>query len=198
VFGGTILGELGFSEDSRENAPVCRWVQQGTVLDVMPFDEKIFGFSNRWYGAAMEESETISVERGLEIHTITAPYFIATKLEAFKGRGEGDFFGSHDLEDLISVVDGRATLLQEVQSRKFELRASIGAEIKALMDMPGFLDALPAYLLPDALSQSRITTILQRLEQLATMSVELSCSVNTSPDLAIFAVRKAHDFRTPD
>src|ERR1700682_5225818 len=50
-----------------------------------------------------------------EIRVVTAAFFVATKLEAFKGRGKGDFFGSRDLEDLISVVDGRATLVAEIQ-----------------------------------------------------------------------------------
>lgn len=41
---------------------------------------------------------------------------IATKIEAFKGRGRGDFFASHDLEDLIFVMDGRSTIVEEVQT----------------------------------------------------------------------------------
>ena len=51
----TVFGErlraLGLSEDTSEDAPLCRWVQSGTILDVMPLDEKILGFSNRWYPA---------------------------------------------------------------------------------------------------------------------------------------------------
>ena len=39
----------GFSEDSSEAAPLCRWVCEGMKLDVMPTDERILGFSNRWY-----------------------------------------------------------------------------------------------------------------------------------------------------
>ena len=44
---------------------------------------------------------------------VTAPVFLATKLEAFRGRGQGDFLFSHDLEDLMAVVDGRAALVEE-------------------------------------------------------------------------------------
>ncbi len=43
------LRNLGFAEDVSEGAPICRWRQQNTVLDVMPLDPKILGFSNRWY-----------------------------------------------------------------------------------------------------------------------------------------------------
>jgi hypothetical protein len=33
--------------------------------------------------------------------------FVATKLEAFASRGGGDFLTSHDLEDVLNIVDGR-------------------------------------------------------------------------------------------
>jgi len=55
---GDRMRRLGFSEDTSEGAPVCRWVQGGMILDVMPLDERILGFSNRWYKAAMEASVT--------------------------------------------------------------------------------------------------------------------------------------------
>jgi hypothetical protein len=48
---GERLRALGFSEDTSEGAPLCRWVHGRTILDVMPLDEKILGFSNRWFPA---------------------------------------------------------------------------------------------------------------------------------------------------
>ncbi len=167
---GERLRALGFSEDTSEGAPLCRWVYQRTILDVMPLDEKILGFSNRWYKAAMESSTTQRISADLEIRIVTAPFFIATKLEAFRGRGKRDFLGSHDLEDLVTVVDGREALLTEVQRAAKELRAYIETEISRLLAASGFLDALPGYLLPDAASQSRIGIVLKRLEGLATSS----------------------------
>lgn len=164
---GDRLRALGFQEDTSEGALLCRWVHHGTTLDVMPLDEKILGFSNRWYRAAMESSVTERFSDDLEIRIVTGPFFIATKLEAFKGRGEGDFLGSHDLEDLISVVDGRPALVAEVQAEAANLRAYLRAEIKGLLATSGFLDALPGYLLPDPASQSRIHIVLRRLEELA-------------------------------
>jgi hypothetical protein len=47
------LIKLGFNEDTNEGAPLCRWVNCNTKLDVMPLDEAILGFSNRWYEAAL-------------------------------------------------------------------------------------------------------------------------------------------------
>lgn len=120
----------------------------------------------RWYRAAMETAIRQRLLKDLEIRVVTAPFFLATKLKAFKGRGKGDFFGSRDLEDLISVVDGRVTLAAEVQAETADLRVYLRAGINKLL-AAGFLDALPGYLLPDAVSQARIGIVIQRLEELA-------------------------------
>jgi hypothetical protein len=103
----------------------------------------------------------------LEIRVVTAPYFLATKIEAFRGRGRGDFLASHDLEDLIFVIDGPAAIVEEVQTETPLLREHLHTEITGLLATPGFIDALPGYLLPDAASQARIGTVLRRLKSLA-------------------------------
>ncbi len=95
----------------------------------MPLDEKILGFSNRWYKSAMDSAQDLEIERGVRIRVVTAPYFCATKLEAFRGRGEGDYLASHDLEDLITVVDGRAELLDEVRLGSEDVRSYIESAI---------------------------------------------------------------------
>jgi len=45
---------------------------------------------------------------------VLAPYFLATKLEAFDGRGKGDYLSSHDIEDIVAVLDGRPEILDEL------------------------------------------------------------------------------------
>jgi hypothetical protein len=80
------LRDLGFSEDSSEGSPICRWLIDQMKLDVMPTDETILGFSNRWYKPAMEAAVFVEIE-GFELRVVTTPYFIGTKLEAFRGRG---------------------------------------------------------------------------------------------------------------
>lgn len=91
------LRKLRFEEDNSEGAPLCRWKNADTTLDVTPLDEKILGFSNRWYQDAMERAQLYELEADLHIRVVTAPYFCATKIEAFKGRGKGDYLASHDL-----------------------------------------------------------------------------------------------------
>ena len=71
---------------------------------------------------------------------MTAPYFLATKIEAFKGRGRGDFLASHDLEDLIFVIDGRPTIVEEVQTETPLLRRYLHTVIAGSLAAPGFID----------------------------------------------------------
>ena len=107
------LRRCGFSEDVSEGSPICRWRLKKTILDVMPLDEKILGFSNRWYKPAMDSAVVHELEPDLRVRVVTAVYFCATKLEAFAGRGKHDYQQSHDLEDLMAVVDGRPELVEQ-------------------------------------------------------------------------------------
>jgi hypothetical protein len=164
------LRKLGFQEDSREGAPLCRWQHSDLVLDVMPLDAKILGFSNRWYADALRTSANVLLSSGLTIRAITAPYFLGTKIEAFRGRGQGDYFASHDLEDFVAVIDGRTSLLQEVQEASSELRAFIGEAVRTLLAAPRFQDALPGYLPPDSASQARIGQLSRTLNELSRLA----------------------------
>jgi len=160
------LRRCGFSEDVSEGAPICRWRLKKTILDVMPLDEKILGFSNRWYKPAMDSAVVHELEPGLRVRVVTAVYFCATKLEAFAGRGKHDYQSSHDLEDLMAVVDGRPELAEEIRSGPEDVRAYIGAEFRKLLATAEFLDALPGYLLPDQASQARVSILLERLRKI--------------------------------
>lgn len=164
------LRELGFVEDSSEGAPLCRWKHGGLTLDVMPLDPSILGFSNRWYPDALMNAAEVRLPPDLVVRAVTAPYFVATKMEAFRGRGKDDYFASHDLEDLVTVIDGRAELAGEVETALPALRDFIGEAMRRLSGEPRFLDALPGYLLPDEANQGRIASLQRKLQALAQLA----------------------------
>ena len=163
------LKALGFREDTREGAPLCRWCQQTTTLDVMPLDGRILGFKNSWYGPAIETAEERELEPGLKILMVNSVYFCASKLEAFGDRGKNDYVGSRDLEDFIAVVDGRAELAGEIQAAQSDERSYLAKEIAKLFGARGFVDALPGHLAPDSASQERIVTVMARLKEIASL-----------------------------
>lgn len=159
------LRSLGFSEDSSDGAPICRWLTDRMKLDVMPTDEKILGFSNRWFKPAIETADLIALD-GFDLRVVTAPYFIGTKLEAFRGRGKGDFHASSDMEDIITVLDGRPTVVEEVADCSAALRRYVAREVGKLLENPEFVNALPGHLAGDPISQARIPMIVRNLRSL--------------------------------
>ena len=162
----TRLRTLGLREDTTENAPLCRWRYQGLVIDLMPTDASILGFTNRWYEPAIEAAQTISIG-GRSVRVVDPVHFLATKVEAFHGRGRNDISMSHDLEDIVMVIDGRPELHAEVTRAENAVRDYIAREIGRLIANPEFMSSLPGFLLPDAASQARRALIESRLRALA-------------------------------
>lgn len=158
------LRALGFIQ-SAEDAIVCRWRVNHLIVDVMPTNEQILGFGNRWYGPALHNAKWVDIG-SKHARVVTAPFFLATKLEAFHGRGQGDYLGSRDMEDIIALVDGRPELASEIQHGASELRSYLQVEISNLLSSTGFLEAIPGHLLPDEASQQRRTQILERLRNI--------------------------------
>jgi predicted nucleotidyltransferase len=133
----------------------------------MPSEECVLGFSNRWYPLALKSAQWVMLDDDLAIRLIAAPVFIATKFEAFQGRGNNDFLMSHDLEDIITVVDGRVSLQEEARQIPAELREYLAANFRDLLASADFLDALAGHLPGDAASQARLSGLEAKLRSLA-------------------------------
>ena len=157
------LRERGFKGDQSSDAPICRWVLEGIVLDVMPTRREILGFGNEWYQPALDTAVTVELPSGKQIRMVTAPYFLATKLAAFDGRGEGDYVMSHDMEDIVAVLDGRPEIVDEVKRADETLRTYLMARFTAFLRDRNFLAALPGHLPGDAASQARAPLVLERI-----------------------------------
>jgi predicted nucleotidyltransferase len=162
------LRELGFEPDSTEGAPICRMrTKNGLVLDVMPLDEKILGFTNRWYPYAIETAWAVTLEEGLEIRVISAPAFLATKWEAFKSRGGQNMLMSHDVEDIIALVAGRPSVMAEVQACPADVRSFIASQTAHLLNDPS-AEEIVEDALPDARHVRGLTAeVMTRLHALA-------------------------------
>lgn len=125
---------------------ICRWrvgdPGDELLVDLMPGDATILGFENRWQQLALEHAKTLSLPSGQQIRAISPPYLLATKLEAWNGRGGGDHLRSHDLEDVIALVDGRAEIIDEVGDAPDDLRSFLSSEVGVLLDQSRFLDTV--------------------------------------------------------
>src|SRR5690606_6442282 len=159
------LEQCGFMRDA-DSGVICRWKHKpsGVVFDLMPVDAAVLGFSNRWYGEAVATAQALQLANGVIIRVVSAPAFVATKLEAFLNRGNGDFLASHDLEDVLNVVDGRDALADELQHASMQLQAFVADTFAGLLAKPDFINSLPG-LVADA---DRASVVRDRLQQMAT------------------------------
>lgn len=163
---GKALRERGFSQSVEEGEPPYRWSLGGMKLDVMPTDERVLGFSNRWYEVALRTAVRADLRPGLGIRLVAPACFLATKLAAFEARGKGDYLESHDLEDLLSVVDGRSEIVAEVAAADASLRGYVGTVFGRLLADEGFLNALPG-LIMEGSPPARTPVLLERLRLIA-------------------------------
>jgi hypothetical protein len=154
------LREASFTED---DALTCRWHNGTLTLDVLALNKEVLGFTNTWYEPALRHSSTVILPRERAIRVITAPFFLGTKMEAFRGRGHMDFQASHDLEDFVAVIEGRDTLLQEIAGSPRDLQDYLGEAAKSLLAESRFLDVLPGFVL----DSDRVPMIRQRLASIA-------------------------------
>lgn len=74
---------------------------------------------------------------------------------------------SHDLEDVIVVIDGRPQVVEEVAGSEPSLRRFLAASLKELAEDPRFVEALPGFLPGDAVSQARQPLLLGRIRAMA-------------------------------
>lgn len=131
------LRQKGFSI-SPEDDVLCRMRLGELKVDFMPDDEAILGFSNRWYAQGIATAETRPLTPDLNIRRLRPDLFVATKLEAYRGRSQDDLILSRDVEDILLVVDGREELVVEIQSADSDIRSFIAQEFRALQQHHDF------------------------------------------------------------
>lgn len=135
------LLSLGFTHDT--NAPILsRFLYQGLKVDFMPTDPSILGFTNRWYKEGIQQKIEINLGEQVKVYIFSAPYFLASKMEAFLGRGKSDLFASHDLEDMVYVLDHRPTILEEIRVAPQSVRTYLVEHFNNLMKNSLFEEAL--------------------------------------------------------
>ena len=161
---------LGFKEDTSDGAPLCRWLADSVILDVMPTDAGILGFGNQWFASAMEHSRNIELSDGMKIRIVSAPYFLMTKLEAFEGRGNGDYLMSRDIEDIVAVLDGRPEIRNELRQADPVLAQAIAERCSALLKEARFIDALPGHMPAGESSSGRVSMLLDTVRAISEIS----------------------------
>lgn len=164
------LRDLGFQHDTSAGAPVCRWLVAGCKLDLLPTDGRIFGMASKWFPEALQAAIKVSMESDFSVNVISPAFFLATKLEAFKDRGNRDYFGSSDLEDIITLVDGRRGIVREVGGAPPAVRAFVASSFAGLLRIADFLDAFPGHLSSMTGARERRSIVMDRLTSIGNLA----------------------------
>lgn len=158
------LRSVGFSHDMRPGAPMCRWTLEGATVDIMPTEGAGLGLNTTWFAEALATATVPTVAHS-DFRIVSPVAFLATKYTAFLDRGDRDYHGSHDLEDFMTVVDGRAAIVAEVDHTSVGLRGFVITSVRHLIADPAFHGAVPGYLPPD--EEGRIAPLRRKLDGIA-------------------------------
>lgn len=160
------LTKQGFKKSLSEKI-ICRWFYDDVTLDIMPTDENILGFGNRWYKSAIAASIIHHLTDKMAIKIVTAPYFLATKLEAFKTRGKLDYYASHDFEDIMSILDGRLEIVEEIDKADNELRNHLINSFMEINNSLAFKGAIPGHFVQyGSYADGRIDIVEQKIKEI--------------------------------
>jgi predicted nucleotidyltransferase len=138
------LRARGFKEQMQTDAPICAMYLGYLRVDFMPDDDSVLGFSNIWYKDALKYADRRDLGDGTVIGLVRPEYFIATKLVAFLARGDNDPLASRDIEDILSLIDGRPEIMDELLKAPSEMRTYVSQQLAALNESRDFEYAVQA------------------------------------------------------
>lgn len=140
------LRAKGFHNDTTPGAPLCRWVYKHTIVDVMPIDDNILGFSNQWYSGGVENKITCTLSDGTDIFIFSAPYYLGAKFEAMLSRGGKDLRISHDFEDIVYILDNTVDIADQISKTDKELKRYLITEFESLLANSNIEEAIECVL----------------------------------------------------
>lgn len=156
------LRQKGFQEDANSEV-ICRFRKGELILDVMPTDTEILNFSNKWYSEGVKNKIQQILNNGHKISIFSLPFFIASKIEAFKGRGKGDYFASHDIEDLVTVFDGEPDVANQILASPLSVKSYLSEELKQMLELEDFVSSVEGHISDRINIADRASIVLRRI-----------------------------------
>ena len=163
------LRQLGFRHDTREDAPICRWIVKGAVVDIMPVETSVFGFSSTWFQAALESASEKTIGSDLIAPIVSPVCFLATKLDAFRDRGLKDLWVSKDLEDILTLVEGCDGLTDMIANSPPDIGNYIITQIAEHISNEDVAYTIEYSFRTDSESVHRLALVQDRLAKIASM-----------------------------
>ena len=155
-----------FANDTTQGAPICRWVYQDILVDVMPTDPDVLGFTNIWYEGGVTNKIQKNLPDGQEIFVFPVEYYVAAKFEAHKSRGGNDLRQSHDFEDIIYIFDNCPDILTNIQNANEDVKTYLKQECQNLLVNNNLTEGIETAL-PYGADEENTDIILELIESIA-------------------------------
>jgi predicted nucleotidyltransferase len=162
------LRARGFRHDMRQGAPICRWIVEEVTVDIMPTEAAVLGMASEWFHEAVSNAMKMDLGSGVRAPVIRRPYFLATKLTAYRDRGAKDPCMSKDLEDIVTLFDGCKETGLLLDEGSPSLQTFITGSLRAHLRNPEFVEAVEGCFRADPVSRERSRIILGRMRSIAT------------------------------
>lgn len=159
------LRKAGFVNDIASGV-ICRYQVQGIIVDMMPTEPEVIGFSNKWYPEGFKSAITVMADE-LPVKIFSLPYFIASKLEAYKSRGGSDYRFSSDFEDIVYVLVNNSRAEEMLSNAPENVKHYLQKEFKVMLMDPHLEEGFYVHLEPaTALRQSiYIQELMQKIAE---------------------------------
>lgn len=140
------LNRLGSTYSAEKEEPICRWILNNVKIDFIPTEGNILGFFNKWHKKGVEVAVDYKISEHRSIKIFPVAVFIASKIEAFKHRGNNDYRTSHDIEDVIAVLNGNSNILESIASSDKDVKDYLKSNFSQIMASPYFSEIIYAHL----------------------------------------------------
>ncbi len=95
-----------------------------------------------------------------------SPYLIATKVEAFKGRGNSDFRLSADVEDIVTLFDGVSDIVDQLVVAPKDVKTYLLKELSTWIVNDEFIEGIGSHISDRVNLEGRKNIILNRIKKL--------------------------------
>jgi predicted house-cleaning noncanonical NTP pyrophosphatase (MazG superfamily) len=155
-----------FTHDTTQGAPICRFIYKDILVDVMPTDSNVLGFTNIWYEEGVDNKISKTLPDGTEVFVFRPEYYVASKFEAHKGRGGNDLRQSHDFEDIIYIFDNCPDILDNISKANDTVKAYLKEECQNLLEDEGLTEGIESAL-PYGSGEESTDIILELIQRIA-------------------------------
>ncbi len=156
------LSQLGFNPYPEGHA-ICSYLYKKISVDIMPAEDGPIGKSNSWYKPGFDYLKKVTIENE-EIKILSAPYFLATKFEAFRDRGS-DYRTSHDFEDIIYVIDNRTTIVEEILAADDTVKSYLKNELSKIISNQYSEEIIKAHIHPLIVAE-RYPQVMEKIKNI--------------------------------